>query len=114
MITQPQNMRAILLNSGALGAFLQTRRNPIDQDHGLNRLRNRRDRLLQHKAGFQRHFVLSTVRIENPFPVVRLLNAEGEPLPRGNRPDIVMNPFEYDAETANQDFNIVRVPVGAI
>ena len=114
MVTQPQNMRAILLYSGSLGAFLETSQNPLDRDHNLQHLRNCRDWLLHHNAVFQRHNVLATVRIENPFPVVRLLDEAGERLPRGNRQDIVMNPFDYDAETANEDFRNVRVPVGAV
>ena len=49
----------------------------------------------------------------NPVPLAYVLENSGEERPP-NRPDLVINPFDYNEQTRNKDYRSYRLPIGSI
>ncbi|KHO10729.1 endo-1,4-beta-xylanase-like protein [Metarhizium robertsii ARSEF 23] len=111
--TNPINERANMLYSGTLGAYLQSSPHRVDQHQNLEHLIHVRNWLLQRNPVFQRNDVRAHLQIDHPLPTADLPENSDERRPQ-TRPDIVMNPFQYDQETRNEDFRYNRLSVGAV
>lgn len=115
MAWRTQNPRAIALYSGVLGAWLESsRHNRHDRDHDIALLERCRDWLLENNIVFQRHEVLANIQVPDPLPLIQLINDHREERRPANRPDVVLNPHEYDPETRNEDFRFDRLPIGRV
>jgi hypothetical protein len=109
----PINERANKLYSGTLGAYLESSPHRVDQHQNLEHLIHVRNWLLQRNPVFQRNDVQAHLQIDHPLPTVDLPEDSDERRPQ-TRPDLVMNPFQYDQETRNEDFLYNRLLVGAV
>ncbi len=115
MTWRTQNPRAIALYSGVLGAWLESsRHNRHDRDHDVALLEICRDWLLENNPVFQRHEVRANIQVPDPLPLIQLINDHREERRPANRPDVVLDPHQYDPETWNEDFRYDRLPVGRI
>jgi hypothetical protein len=113
--TNPKNPRAIALYSGMLGAWLESHRcNQYDQGHDQDALRECRDWLLENNTVFQRNDVRAYLQVGNPLPLAHLIDEDGDEQRPPNRPDLVMNPFQYEQHTRDEHFRYNRLPVGAV
>ncbi|KID83911.1 DNA helicase PIF1, ATP-dependent [Metarhizium guizhouense ARSEF 977] len=111
--TNPINERANMLYSGTLGAYLQSSSHRVDQHQNLEHLIHVRNWLLQRNPVFQRNDVRAHLQIDHPLPTAELPENSDERRPQ-TRPDLVMNPFQYDQETRNEHFRYYRLSAGAI
>jgi hypothetical protein len=109
--TNPINERASKLYSGTLGAYLESSPHRVDQHQNLEHLIHIRNWLLQRNPVFQRNDVQAHLQIDHPLPTAQLPDNSDERRPQ-TRPDLVMDPFQYDQETRNEDFRYDRLPVG--
>jgi hypothetical protein len=115
MAWRTQNPRAIALYSGVLGAWLESsRHNRYDRDHDVELLERCRDWLLENNPVFQRHDIRANIQVPDPLPLIQLINDHRQERRPANRPDIVLDPFQYDPETRNEDFRYDRLPVGHV
>jgi hypothetical protein len=115
MAWRTQNPRAIALYSGVLGAWLESsRHNRYDRDHDVELLERCRDWLLENNPVFQRHDVQANIQVPDPLPLIQLINDHRQERRPANRPDIVLDPHQYDPETRNEDFRYHRLPVGHV
>jgi hypothetical protein len=113
--TRTRNPRAIALYSGVIGAWLESSaHNKPDQNHNQVALNQCKDWLLQHNSVFQRNDVRANIHVDNPLPVAQLLQEAGIERRPANRPDLVVNPFNYDQETRNEHSQHHRLPAGAV
>jgi len=98
-----------------LGAWLESHRcNQYDQGHDQDALRECRDWLLENNAVFQRNDVRAYLQVGNPLPLAHLIDENGDERRPPNRPDLVMNPFQYEQHTRDEHFRHNRLPVGAV
>ncbi|KAK9444150.1 DNA helicase PIF1, ATP-dependent [Metarhizium brunneum] len=111
--TNPINERANMLYTGTLGAYLQSSPHRVDQHQNFEHLIHVRNWLLQRNPVFQRNDVRAHLQIDHPLPTVDLAENSDDRRPQ-TRPDLVMNPFQYDQETRNEDFRYDRLSVGAV
>ncbi|KAF5120845.1 hypothetical protein E5D57_013181 [Metarhizium anisopliae] len=102
-----------MLYTGTLGAYLQSSPHRVDQHQNLEHLIHVRNWLLQRNPVFQRNDVRAHLQIDHPLPTVDLAENSDDRRPQ-TRPDLVMNPFQYDQETRNEDFRYDRLSVGAV
>jgi hypothetical protein len=115
IVWRTQNPLAIALYSGVLGAWLDSSaHNHHDRDHDLQLLETCRDWLPQHNVVFRRNDVLANIQVPDPLPLLQLINDHREERRPANRPDVVMNPLQYDSETRNEDFQYNRLTLGRI
>jgi hypothetical protein len=115
VVVNTQNKEAIALYSGCLGAWLEANRdNKWYQGHNQELLSASRDWLLANNAVFQRNDVRAHLQVDVPLPLVHLADDNPEELRPQTRPDFVMNPFQYDPHTRNEDFRYDRLTVGAV
>jgi hypothetical protein len=115
IIWRTQNPRAIALYSGVLGAWLESSAyNRFDRGHNIALLEQCRDWLLQNNPVLQRNDVRANIQVPDPFPLIQLINEHREERRPANRPDIVMDPLQYDPETRNEDFQHNRLTVGRV
>jgi hypothetical protein len=115
VVVNTRNKEAIALYSGSLGAWLEPNRyNKWYQGHDQQLLSASIDWLLANNPVFQRNDVRAHLQVDIPLPLVDLVDDNPEELRPQSRPDFVMNPFQYDRQTRNEDFRFDRLPVGAV
>jgi hypothetical protein len=111
----PRNLDAVALYSGAIGAFLEsTAHNNRWEGHDLRTLQQCREWLLVNNPVFQRNDVRGHIHADDPLPIVHMDEEPGQRPRPPNRPDLVLNPFEYPQHTHNEDFQHNRLPLGTV
>lgn len=107
------NERALSLYCGTLGAFLRSvEASDFDRsDHPWDLITDAATWLRDNNPIIRE--LCPTFAIES-LPRVQLFTPDREPpIPRG-RPDIVVNPLEFDREVRDEEFRSHRLPAGVV
>lgn len=111
-----RNRRAIALYTGCIGAYLESSKNRFDEGHDLELLNRAKRWLLEHNSLFQRYDVRRELGLD-VFPTVTVFSGDVSSTQQQmpwNRPDIVLNPYDYPVSTTGEDYRYYRLPVGSV
>lgn len=120
------NVRALHLYEGTIGTYLgSSEATSFDlSNHSWNTILNASKWLRRHNPLFQSlcrqlSLALPLNNLGNHvavggLPLANLTNPDQEPPPPIRRPDLIVTPFNFDADVRNEDHRSHRLPAGTI